>query len=96
MQEMPGSASSLASQLPQDFVVNAVIENNADTCGSEPAREGGVSVDARVAWTGLIAGKPAMAAANSTLMLIDTALSRAGSLPQGDCIATKEFVVIEK
>ncbi|WP_128615088.1 hypothetical protein [Pseudomonas sp. HMWF006] len=25
---------SLASQRPQDFVVNALIQNNADTCGS--------------------------------------------------------------
>ncbi|WP_155294727.1 MULTISPECIES: hypothetical protein [Pseudomonas] len=42
------------------------------------------------------AGLPAMAAADSALMLIDTPLSRAGSLPQADCIATKEFMVIEK
>jgi hypothetical protein len=41
IQELPGPASSLASQLPQDFVVNAVIENNADTCGSWLASGGG-------------------------------------------------------
>ncbi|MFJ2327122.1 MULTISPECIES: hypothetical protein [unclassified Pseudomonas] len=41
MQVLPGPASSLASQLPQDFVVNAVIENNADTCGSWLASDGG-------------------------------------------------------
>jgi len=34
-------ASSLASQLPQNFVVNAVIENNADTGGSWLASDGG-------------------------------------------------------
>jgi len=41
MQELPGSASSLASQLAQNFVVNAVIENNADTGGSWQASDGG-------------------------------------------------------
>jgi hypothetical protein len=38
---VPGPASSLASQLPQDFVVNAGIENNADNCGSWLASDGG-------------------------------------------------------
>ncbi|MNG37701.1 hypothetical protein D3C76_1817120 [compost metagenome] len=39
----PVPASSRASPLPQGFEVNTKAMNTTDHCGSEPAREGGLT-----------------------------------------------------
>jgi hypothetical protein len=52
-------ASSLANQLPQWFWLCQEFVTTIQTCGSEPARDDGISGDINVEYQTAIAGKPA-------------------------------------
>jgi hypothetical protein len=54
---LKGRASSLASQLPQGFVLFRDDEHYTDHCGSEPAREGVRSDNVDVECKGLFASR---------------------------------------